>query len=726
MSRTTWMRFPLDAVDQQRVVTNSLVVNETAWTQSPAPGAAYPQSLDLKFNVNDPAQGPPRLRLTFQGLVRFIPDDPVRVPAVADIDFPAETNAANLAIVRNKLEQWDLTGAMVLTPSNRDKDRVGQSSAGLLIVPTALHFSKVRISAEFLVKLLKTRAPSLGKLLNLPKLPKTNPTWFAHAVHYFLSGRLPVPVNWGGNNDGTDDDAARPASGNDLDVMPFLDMVNDTMRPDYGRVHLVISAWNHAHPRDGHAATEKDPLGDFYPPNTAVPNIHSPNHRANGMMPAAAVLQQFSLNATLMDDAGVVADKVVRSLGGYRMLRLTRIATNNTHYLKEYSTYMTHQVLRLEDTSGTLLGRVPLPAHGIAFVPQTVLGQVQQAQAALEGGAKWLLFDTGVASDPPAWRRMGDTQPVSVDWRVEICPRLIVRKPMADAVLDDKQRPGVDAAACSYYSLRRVVRALVDNRICGGRLNYMPRSTARDTRTLMSEYLGASLAMMLADDGPPTQVVDQSDAPPAQGTDLRVGTQAARLLPVLRRFFPDDAPTSDGSVPNLIQGDVMYGLWQSTARAYIANATKASYPIDYIGRGAPGALAYVGLAELVYNPDGPMANESPSHYSKRVVNHLATGLVKGAPMQAWKFTSTFEAIRTLDTQHDIFRYPTPLSVGFGHSPIFDGYDRPQRPHAQISIIDQNTPGGDSQYTCLDNGIDEFSINFYRESCEMWFGCNWIE
>ena len=126
--------------------------------------------------------------------------------------------------------------------------------------------------------------------------------------------------------------------------------------------------------------------------------------------------------------------------------------------------------------------------------------------------------------------------------------------------------------AKTYMSLRRTVRALVDNRIAGGRLNFGVASTSALTRGIIHRaWLGTpASAGIVADNQPPvtTNVGQESDA--------------VKLIPVLEAFFPGNAQQYPfaGMPANpviLTRGRMLHDLWQSRLDEMSAPSHRANF-----------------------------------------------------------------------------------------------------------------------------------------------------
>jgi hypothetical protein len=275
-------------------------------------------------------------------------------------------------------------------------------------------------------------------------------------------------------------------------------------------------------------------------------------------------------------------------------------------------------------------------------------------------------------------------------------------------MLADNTKPEGCGFCCTYMSLRRTVRALVDTRIAGGRLNFGVESTSAVTRGIIHRaWQGTpASASIVADNATPVSAAVDEDV------------EAPKLIPVLEAFFPGDAPQFPvaGASPNPIifsRGRMLHDLWQSREDEFRAPRQSANFPDHLIGRGGPGAAVSMGIATFHVNPARQSA-ESNDQYHVRVTNEMLVGLVPGAVLQYWVSGDTFEKMKA--------RQP-PVSAS-GHSPVFFSYRGPANARTGINIIDQN-------------GVDENGNVATREVAtppavpllggeEIWIAANWTE
>ena len=259
---------------------------------------------------------------------------------------------------------------------------------------------------------------------------------------------------------------------------------------------------------------------------------------------------------------------------------------------------------------------------------------------------------------------------------------------------------------CTYLSMRRCLRALIDNRIAGGRLNFGRGRTSQATRALIdaawSETDSTLQSKVVADNQPPIFVTPSA------------ADRAARrqLLPIWVAFFPSEAGQVDAGGNRRDQhtiGRVAYEIWQSNPVPVRDPNSRDNYPDDVIGRGAAGALVVSGLA-AGYAVDGlrKQSDASEDAYLNRVANEMMTELTAGAALQFWNNRTDFDALRN--------RAATVVS--YGHSPIY----RENLNDRGIQVIDQYGV----RNCCKQGTSNSERIKWNDQSQEIWIATNWDE
>jgi len=426
-----------------------------------------------------------------------------------------------------------------------------------------------------------------------------------------------------------------------------------------------------------------------------------PAHAANGAVPARLLYRALRPQLTDGGPGAVVPDAVLATGGAtptYHLVRFTRpwrpVADCSVHFPGQRVV-----VAR----GGSTLAIQRLAAHGAFFWSFPGNAPVRDVEISITGGMRWIRID-GAPAD--VWRSPAGTSALAVDLAATPAPHVQLRLPMSDAMLvEERDTPG--GARCTYLSLRRSVRALVDNRICGGRLNHGRAATGAPTRQLMTDA-AAGLADILRDNRPLPS--------------LSPGTGAPRLIPVLSAFFPAAVPAqSIGGSTNRTTvydgGEMAYRLWQSIIATFQAEGTKRNFPTVCVGRGGPGALVGTGLATGYRLDPTRNAGEGDDAYFDRIVGLMVTGLEPGAVLQFWNADADFEGVKASQTA------AAPHAMqSYGHSPVFVEYVRTGATVTAIRIVDQF---GESD--CLiQGGAGTRRIEWHGAEQAIWVAANWGE
>ena len=673
------LRFPISAADQLRVVAGSTQATDVPGAAGP-PGLPYPQSARLRFPVLVVDPAPLQIRPLGPGTIEFIPDPAAGgvVPAPEDVDFTG-----------NAYDGWKTEGTLLFRLDSKALGEIRALTSDLAIVPTMLWYSKVRITKDFLQHSLPELKADIIGTGGAPTIKKNNPEWHTHAVSRFLAGRYDPQLREG--TTAADDDVERLA-------MPVVEQ--DILTGD---VELVISAAAAMKLYDGTQAQ----LDVHTPPGIARTD---PRHPANGAIPARHVysaLRPHLIDAPIGSELPDAWLPMLPFAPHYYPLRFTRIWQPN----EDCSIHFPGQRVAISEGPNQLLD-IRLPCHGMVLLAEDPLAVIQNITVTVTGGMRALLV---TSADP--WREPAADVPVLIDLSIHPQPHIILRRTMAQEMLRDASRPKVDGDACTYFSLRRTLRAFIDHRITGGRLNFGPANTSAGTRKLMNDA-SAGMAAIVADNRPLTNV-----------TDAQIGPRTLTLRPILAAFFPDTAPAqfvdgSDAPVNPLTKGQVAYYLWQTITETIKADSFKRNFPDIDIACGAPGALHFLGLADYVENP-AQIAGETDPQYRHRLARALSTGLEPGALLQFWEFQSSFDGMR--DRANPAEDFP-----GNGHSPVFEGYEVVGGVTRAMHIIDQSPPSRGIFVNPANVAVNPATAADVRISWdggvprEIWIGANWTE
>jgi len=667
-----YLRFLFSDADAERIDASSIVVEDL-----PATGD-FPMAMRVRFRVS--RGGAPQIRPLLPGHMRFIvnPNAPGSLPTPITVNF---TDAYNT---------WKVVGTLLINDVSTGVGAVLASLApGLPVKPNRVWYSPVRLSKEFLFNTVCRRSgaglPKVAiPLANGGKVSDSN--WQRFALAQFLAGRYTPELQ-------PSSDAAT-YQGIVLD-MPLVELVNAN---EYAITVCTALAQNAKDAPDG----DWDPgIADKAERDTRRLQA---SHPRNGAIPARLVYQALSGEmAPVADPAATPArDTIVRSTtGGYTLdfLRFTR-AWQPT---EDCSIHFTRQTVRFESDAGEYLGDQPLPAHGILFRDLTLTSPSSGLRVSVNGGMKWLLWSDQV------WRQMGATTPVEIDQWANSgqLAHIVLRLSMSDAMLADPNRPDPGGFTCTYLSLRRAARALVDNRIAGGRLNFGVDITSKPTRELIGEAFEIANEEWENTNKRVRVSAVANNAPDPSGDPE---TEAPKLIPLLEAFFPTNAPQQ--SIPNppanaeiFTVGRMAYSLWQTLREDFTENTTQRNFDINHLGRGGPGAAVALGLATYVLNPI-QQANETEDAYITRVHTALIGNVQPGAALQLWNDAAKYESLR-----QRIF-----IAIS-GHSPVFVKFQGPASQPDEFIIIDQRGESPDAiQWQ------PAVRIGFP----DIWIAANWVE
>ena len=595
---------------------------------------------------------------------------------IVDPNAPGSLPAANaVAFADAAYNSWKVVGTFLISEASTE---VGQALAplapGLQVKPNRVWYSPVRISKEFLFNSLCGRSgPSLPKSdIKLSGGRKARgEEWQRHAVAQFLAGRYAAEL--------------RPSA----DAVSYqgivLDMPEIYKEATANEYAIIISA--------ARAQGAKDaPDGAWDPGVTTKAERETrrlqASHPRNGAIPARLAYRELSGDMAPAGDpaATPVRDVVLPPVSDPNLFYRVRF-TRTWQPVEDCSVRFPQQTVQLENAAGVNLGTRPLPAHGFLFLDEAYASTLPNpVRVRINGGMRWLLGSN------QAWRQLGATNPVDVDVRSQTA-HVVLRVPMTDAMFADNDFPQVPDASCTYLSMRRSVRALVDNRVTGGRLNFGPNRTSKETRDLMEAAFGSSeLASTLSKNRPPP------NDPPNQAAPL--------LLPILRVMFP--TPTGQPGTP---PGEIAYYIWQS---AYGVTNGNPAYPAVHVGRGGPGAIVSLGLGNYLLNPQRT-AGEGNDAFITRSHSALVQGLnlQPGAVFQLWLNLDEYERfIGGNGGEYD------------GHSLVFRRYGAPAAQPNDLRVVDQN--GGDEPCSITRAPSLRIRWNGLNWRPAIWIAANWVE
>jgi hypothetical protein len=660
-----FLRFLFSAADQVTIDAASIVNLDISYDPAPDPGQPCPQALQLSFQMGVGAPMP-QLQPLFPGRLTFIPDAAAAgiTPTPAQVDFTLASYAG-----------WKTIGTLIVTLDPKYRTDLESQAAGLEILPNRVWYSPVQITSEFLFTTLrnglrKERLPlAAGGSIGV-----AHADWPKHAIARFLSGRYEPLLMLGAHPDA-----------DDVAVFPMPAVVDS----GGGMVDLLVTT---AFTRDAQDGTTKE--FDALAPGVSRQN---PAHPLNGNIPARHVYR--SLRATMIDAIGSVPDVLLADwpVGPrYHGIRFTR----TWQPVENFSVHIAQQQVLVQDQApGAAAVLQLLPAHGMFYLwqdppgpPPTPLPDAPHVQISTVGSMKWV--DGRVAD---SWRLKGDVQPLDVDLQLTPGPHICLRRPMSEEILVEPiVTPGEDL--CTYLSMRRDIRALINNRITGGRLSFGVGATSTVTAKMIDDAWAGT---------PANSGLVAGNLPSTAGP---AGQARTFLEPVLKAFFPTVQPGH-----TLSDGEIAYNLWQSIFPVMQAAATRGDFEDAHVGRGAPGALVSRGLATFHLDP-AKNPSESDDDFGERIVVSMLTGLETGASLQFWNLNTDFELLKSRTVPAGI--------DSFGHSPIFlkfeyDSFSVP----TNMVVIDQR---GATSCAIVEINPGKRRITWHGNDILVWVAANWDE
>ncbi|MBV6431979.1 MAG: hypothetical protein IANPNBLG_02112 [Bryobacteraceae bacterium] len=686
-----FLYFPFSLTDQQRIDSASVVVTDLPYASGIAPGVAQPQSMRLTFRVLDPSNGPPALRPMVPGTLQYMPGGAGALPTPADIQFLADGSLDPAPYAG-----WNTTGSIFVTVSDAKVAADYTALAtGLEVVPNRFWYSPVVLGFDFLSQTLLNGLDKTSIVADAAAGTITKPSaaeWKGIAVSSMLGGQYTPKLNRAGGTRIQDDIAKYP--------MPTVVMAAD------GTVTLIITCARYEAFRDGPASLFDDVLAQAQDlPET------DPSHPRNGMVPARHVYRK--LQAGLID-RGIPGDFIAETADAmladwpaaprYFPIRFTRVWQPQP----ECSGWFMLANIQILDGNGTELLRQRMPSHGMFYLSQAPTDPDALppfVQVALLGPLK---LQSGSLDRP--WMLPASTLAQPAALTTGSIPHFLARLPMHIGVVLETPDAIRDNVFCVFASLRRVVRAWIDNRICGGRLVFRTALTSAGARKLIDNSLGVVPRQNVWPSGPFGDRVAEPD----------LTTGLFQMRDILEIFFPAEAPvctvggTTDRPTVYTV-GGVAYRLWLTAVEAFESNATKCNFPDEHVGRGAPAALVYLGLGHYQVNP-APAAPDAEmnGYIAVNVAEMLSGGLVSGATLQFWDRNNDYSKIvaRQMLSSENL--------ESIGHSPIFSTYLPSADAAESIVVMDHHLDWTDCPVK------DGGALSWAGFEPQVWLAANWDE
>ena len=448
-----FVRFPLTAADQATIA-STVQAEDVPTTATPGAGQPYPQSLKLTFAA--PA-ALPQVRALFPGSLTFVAagDAPGTLP-----DWTVVSRAGYAG--------YKTVGALLVTmvAGRSLTNAYAEHGSALPVLPNAVWYAPINVTEEFLFE----------TLLNLKgvvshggaTVPRSSPDWIKHAVAAFLRGSYRPEVRLGGS--AADNSVAKRA-------MPEV-------RAEAGQVTLYVTMARRETPKDG-PSQRFDDLTRELVSTTTEPT--SPRHLRNAALPARWVLRGFL--PKLVDGAGPVATAVLAGAAPvrYATLRFTRtwlhqvpVAGHPARPLSTASVHLPTQTVEVKGPASAVVHQQRLPAHGIVVLKDPPA----QITVAVLGDSRFL------SGGPTAWHTAAATAPLTFDLGQTPAPHVIVRRQIPHEMMADtsrpKEHPDCEVSTCTYWSLRRTLRGMVDHYLTGGRLNWETQGAPARPRAVRS------------------------------------------------------------------------------------------------------------------------------------------------------------------------------------------------------------------------------------------------
>ena len=669
------LRFLFSTADAALIDRETIVVQDTPYATKPAANAPYPQSMNITFSLASGGTVAPQVRPLFPGVMTFLAnaDAPGELPTPRDV---ADTNYAD----------WKTRGTLMVAIRKPSDLAAFRDQFGIVeVVPTIVWYSGIVLTKKFL---LETLVKHLHKDLiyvgsNGGVMCPGNEDWENHAISGFLKGKYRPKLSL----------RATPAED---DVTKPMPIVADTGN---GKFRLIVSCATRGRPQDA----RQSELEDL---ETSLDH-ENPAHPVNGAIPARYVYRMAKKKMIEGSNQNSAANKILADWPNaprYFAIRCTRTWQRkenvSVHFPQQQIKVKRHQAQKL-------LAHQRLPVHGVFYLAQnestTQPPKMPQVDVSFDGNMRWI-----DGNRDHVWRYNAASNPLNIDFSVlDGDPAHIqLRLPMGEAIMKEPfDAPG--GTICTYLSMRRSLRALIDNRIAGGRLNFRRDRTSRVTSALIDDAWSATGSAL-------SSSVVAKNRPSIFVTETTANALAReKLLPIWEVFFPGSARKEAAEANESAEytlGQVAYEIWQSNPDPARESDTRNNYPQNVVGRGAPGALVVSGLASC-YAVDGlKQSGESDDSYLNRVANEMMTKPKAGAVLQFWNKHTDFKALRKRKAGVE----------SYGHSPIFrQKFDN----QPEIQIIDQD---GIRYCKKIETEGNRSLIEWKGSAQEIWVAANWDE
>lgn len=178
-----FLRTPIRG-DHQDYLQN-LEINEVALNGNPLANDAYPQTLEISFDL-DSTVTEIQIAPLWEGFFRFIPDSTLGSPT-----DPSE-------VIESNYTNWSVTGDLILRSYvNFTEDLSMEEAFELAIpfitpIPSIVRYSKVKITTEFLFSTLMNM-PRISSFFNEEMVTPSDALYHEKLIINFLKGKAEVP-----------------------------------------------------------------------------------------------------------------------------------------------------------------------------------------------------------------------------------------------------------------------------------------------------------------------------------------------------------------------------------------------------------------------------------------------------------------------------------------------------------------------------------------------------
>ncbi len=597
-------------------------------------GLRHAQALQLRFRFSGPNDEPPQLLPLFPGEMCFIRTEAIAAP---------RPDPVNGNISRGQYSSWVTTGAIAIRATRELGSELDSLSPAPVVMPNLIWYSEVWIPPEFLFDTLinDLKRGQVGSVSL-----DDEEEWMRHAIAGFLNGTYCPELQ----------------TRDDVDAIGIRPMPRIKIDTDGSSSLRIITARTKRTPWD--SSTVKSTADSEFDTGTFT-RTHRlfPGHPLNARIPARHALQSLRTHMFEVDDSpsaqvSPIADAVV---GGDPGEYVPFLFTRSVFQIASFcALYLNKQVV-IENNEGNLIRTIPLPAHGTVLLK----GIPNEGKVRLTGDILWL---DGRRED--TWATEASNQPVS--YQATSGAHIVVRQDFSLEVLADPKIPAGGSAKCTFFSLRRFLRAYFDHRLTGGRLAW-----GREWTT--TKYL-ISLNDALSNIAP--ELKGESPKP-----DLSKEELGEKLREIAKATFGDH------------EGLVAYLIWQSAWKAFTGE-TEQPIPgvqlADFEGfraTGAPGAAVKLELADWHIRPDVLALGSNQSVFdqaSSALVQRMKVGLRPGAALQFWEEYPHF--IKVASRMYEEPSVGDRIRQRDGHSMIFHSYEYDSADPTRvtgINVIDYN-------------------------------------